>query len=220
MFTPTLNGSVFEAFILTRRICGQCMQSTATSLKFKWAPTSYASAEGIISSPEHIKPKKHRAAAAQSIRPSNSLYLLVHTSLSLTKWKGVMGRCVILRGPLDCMACSSLAMLLMWGSPNPSAMWRCLIAARYDFIVLWHKEWIMAREDTNWFSEAGRGRKPFSLQNWRYCFFLLSCRSSGWRMLGRCENSTPQLCPVWFGQNQNVEQGLRNWCSYLVGLRV
>lgn len=128
--------------------------------------------------PRAKKTEKNNDDAAQSIVPLNVQGSLTHTFLILLMRLGEIGSPLILLEFLHCTdlmplsTCSSLAILLIWGSPKPSATCMFLIAERYDLIVLWHKFW-SANEDINkqsWVSDAGRGASPLLLQNVIYRF--------------------------------------------------
>jgi len=95
--------------------------------------------KGIVTSPEHRKPKKQRLDAAQSILQSHDSVASTQTFLICRKTIGVISNLMwvpdndILFAPFktyfNCGICS------MRGSPKPILICSCLTPARYDFIV-------------------------------------------------------------------------------------
>ena len=151
--------------------------SVATSCQLRWVPGLKPPVEGMVSSPDLMKPKKARVAAAQSIfastPPGETLQLARRTSSTST----VIGFLRLYVLPCSALnlctprtTCPSFAIALMPGSPRPASTCICLTAAKYVFILLCLKP-SPARNATNWqrpLSDAGRGVLPYLSQNFKY----------------------------------------------------
>ena len=92
MSTPCLKGSVLLCFNVIFMTPGFAGSSMAASSRLRWHAASYACLDVHVNYPHLRNPKKPSVHAAHSIATSWSLALGSHSSLSLRRISGVMGK--------------------------------------------------------------------------------------------------------------------------------